>query len=341
LTSGAPAGGGPEQEDRTSSPRPGSSTFTIEGRAAPGLFVVGWLATIMGLGVLIVSVLSDEGLVSSGLFIVALVLLSVGLVAAAGAQGIERRARESAPGYLGPSPILVFIASIPVAVLALVIAVFPLSMAGIDITGPVGRLLSVLVQAIIYLALIRLLVVDTRALSWREMGVTWPGGRLPVELLAGAVFALPIIVVTGVISLLLVSLLGVTPTSPLPPTGEPVGLVLNLVAGALIAPVGEELFFRAFATTAWVLALGATRGIVRGGLFFAFVHVLTIEATGVGEGLSLALIGFVSRIPVGLVLGWLFVRRGSIWAPIGLHAAFNGILLVLAEMVPGAGAPAG
>src|SRR4029078_7658335 len=29
--------------------RPGSSTFTIEGRSAPGLFVVGWIATLAGL----------------------------------------------------------------------------------------------------------------------------------------------------------------------------------------------------------------------------------------------------------------------------------------------------
>ena len=30
--------------------RPGASTFTIEGRSAPALFVVGWLATLLGLG---------------------------------------------------------------------------------------------------------------------------------------------------------------------------------------------------------------------------------------------------------------------------------------------------
>jgi membrane protease YdiL (CAAX protease family) len=45
----------------------------------------------------------------------------------------------------------------------------------------------------------------------------------------------------------------------------------------------------------------------------------------------MAVVGFLGRLPVALVLGWLFIRRGSIWAPIGLHAAFNGILLVAAE----------
>jgi len=39
-----------------------------------------------------------------------------------------------------------------------------------------------------------------------------------------------------------------------------------------------------------------------------------------------------TRLPVAFVLGWVFVRRRSIWASIGLHSAFNAILLVLAHL---------
>ena len=39
-----------------------------------------------------------------------------------------------------------------------------------------------------------------------------------------------------------------------------------------------------------------------------------------------------SRIPIALALGWVFLRRGTVWASFGLHAAFNGILLVVAEV---------
>ena len=42
-------------------------------------------------------------------------------------------------------------------------------------------------------------------------------------------------------------------------------------------------------------------------------------------------------LPIALALGWLFVRRGSIYASIGLHATFNGFLLVLAEAATRAG----
>ncbi len=101
----------------------------------------------------------------------------------------------------------------------------------------------------------------------------------------------------------------VQPDSPLPPAGDHGGLLLNLVAGAIIAPIGEELLFRGFATTAWARDLGPRRALVQGALFFAVVHVLTITGGTAGGALGLAVIGFVARLPVALALGWLFVER--------------------------------
>jgi membrane protease YdiL (CAAX protease family) len=316
----------------------GSGTFTIEGRAAPALFVLGWLATIVGGGVLFVSLQTGAGAAKLVLFVVGLALISLGLVAAAGSQAIDRRARGVRP-YWGPSPILVFLACIPTAALPLVLLGVPLQLAGIDVDGPLVAVLALCVQAAVYVLLIRLLVVDTGSLTWSEMRIRRPSVAAFGELAYGAVWAVPIIFVTGLISLVLVSAFGVTPDSPLPPAREPAGLVLNLIAGAILAPIGEELFFRGFATTAWVKGLGVSRGIVRGGLFFALIHVLQIQATSVAEGLTLAFIAFAVRIPIGLMLGWLFIRRDTIWAPIGLHAAFNGILLLLAETVSRAPLP--
>jgi membrane protease YdiL (CAAX protease family) len=37
----------------------------------------------------------------------------------------------------------------------------------------------------------------------------------------------------------------------------------------------------------------------------------------------------VALLPVSLALGWLFLRRGSLYAAIGLHGTFNGIQVVL------------
>ena len=312
--------------------RPGTRTFTIEGRAAPALFVLGWLATLAGGGLLFIA-FQSAGTVQTVLLIAALLLLTIGLVTAAGSQGLERRKAGIEP-YAGPSPLLVFLASIPASLLGLVVLGIPLALLGIDREGPAIAVLSLAVQGLVYWALIRLLVVDTGALTWGQMGIRRPRRAIPWELLVGAGWAMPVILLTAPIAAILATFLDVLPESPLPPTGDPTGIVLNLLAGAIAAPIAEELFFRAFATTAWVRSLGERRGIIRAGLVFAFVHVLGVTAGGVGEGAALALIGFVSRIPIAIALCWLFVRRGTIWAPLGLHAAFNAILLLIAESNP-------
>ena len=56
----------------------------------------------------------------------------------------------------------------------------------------------------------------------------------------------------GVLAALLVGFLGTTPESPLPPTGTTEGLLLNLLTAAVLAPIGEEVFYRGFALTAWL-----------------------------------------------------------------------------------------
>lgn len=318
---GEPASAGP--------PGLGVTTFTIEGRSAPGLFVVGWLASIVGLGLIAVGLLSG-GAATLGLVVVGLVLLSVGLIAAAGSQGIERRARGTEP-YAGPSPLLVFAASIPVSILAVIAVGVPLGLVGVALDGPFGALLSVALQAIVYLALIRLLVVDTGALDWQAMGVRALDRGAIREIVGGAFWALPVIVVTVPVSAILLAVFPVTPESPLPPTGEAVGFALSLLAGALVAPFGEEILFRAFATTAWVRGVGRRQGVIRAALVFAVAHVLTTSGTSAGDAFGLAVVGFGTRIPIALALGWLFVRRGTVWASFGLHAAFNGVLLVIAE----------
>jgi len=311
--------------------RPGATTFTIEGRSAPALFVVGWLASLLGLGFIAVAVLAGGGLAAAALLVVGLLLLSVGLIAAAGSQGIERRARAILP-YLGPSPFLVFAASIPVSVLGLIVIAVPLGIVGVPLDGPIASLLSVTVQALVYVALVRLLAVDTGALDWAEMRVQKLDRRAVAEMAGGALWAVPVIAVTIPVSALLLALFPVTPISPLPPTGEPVGFAISLIAGVIVAPFGEEILFRAFATTAWVRGLGPRRGLIRAALVFAFAHVLTISGSSAGDAIGLAVVGFGTRIPIALALGWLFLRRGSIWASFGLHAAFNGVLLVVAEV---------
>jgi membrane protease YdiL (CAAX protease family) len=293
--------------------------------------VLGWLATVVGLGVAIVGY-QAVGVARFVLLALGLAILAIGLLAAAGSQAVERKARGTEP-YTGPSPIFLFAASIPIAYLGailvgVVIEAFGTRAGGLD---PRAELLLVTIQGGAYIAVIALLVVGSGALSWVEIGFR-PGLRRAVEDLAwGAIFAGPVIGLTVVATAILVAIFQVAPENPLPPTGQASGLLLHLLAGAVVAPIAEETLFRGVATTAWVRSLGVRAGIIRGAVFFALAHVLLLGGSTVTEGLAIAFVAFAGRLPIALVLGWMFVRRGSIYASIALHATFNGFLLVWAE----------
>ena len=92
------------------------------------------------------------------------------------------------------------------------------------------------------------------------------------------------------------------------------------------------MLFRGFATTAWVRGMGVRGGVVRAALVFAVAHVLTISGANAGDAFGLAVVGFATRLPIALALGWLFIRRGTVWSSFGLHAPFNLVLLVIAEV---------
>ncbi len=285
----------------------------------------------MGGGAVVVGFLSGGTAFGSLVFVGGMVVLDLGLVAGAGSQAIERRARGVEP-YLGPSPFLVVLVAVITVYLLAVVVGLPLSAAGVSVARPVAELVLVALSAAGYAGITRLLVVGTEALSWAEIGLAGPGRRAGAELAWGAALAGPVVLVTAVLSAAMVSALGVTPPSPLPPTGTAWGLALNLLGGAVLAPIGEEILFRGVATTAWVRGMGERGGIVRAALLFALLHVLFVGGDTFNQAAGAAIVGFVGRLPVALVLGWAYIRRGSLWAPIGLHAAFNAVLLVLAEL---------
>src|SRR6185369_8084832 len=91
----------------------GLTTFAIEGRHAPGLFVVGWLATLAGVALTAIVALGASGFGGAVISVASLFALSLGLILLSGSQTIERRAAGAA--YAGPSPLLVLIAVVAVS----------------------------------------------------------------------------------------------------------------------------------------------------------------------------------------------------------------------------------
>jgi membrane protease YdiL (CAAX protease family) len=307
----------------------GLTDFTIEGRRAPALFVVGWLAVIASFG------LASLALFGSGsgnpiFWLLTFTAASVGLILLGGSQSFERRAAGAA--YAGPSPMLVLLAAVAVTQVAGFAVGLPLQAVGASIPREIGDLIAVSIQALVFIGVVRLMVVGPGALSWRDMGLTGDRRAAGRHLVAGAVYAGPVIFLTTVVALAVVALVQVVPESPLPPTGTLPGLLAHLLAGAVIAPIAEEVLFRGFALTAWRRTAGTRAAIVRSSIVFVLAHVLLIGGDRFEDALKLAFVAGAVRIPVALALGWIFVRTGSLWASIGLHAAFNGILIVLAEL---------
>jgi len=314
---------------------PRRATFSLEGRAAPGLYLVGWALAIAGLGSIFIAVAGGSGAGAGIAFVLGIAALSVGLVAGAGSQALQRRADRL--DYTGPSPILVFAAALGLTL----VAGFAIGSLGIIDDGAPAVLASVLISASITLGLVGLVVVSPGALSWREMGFRLPRageGSVLGDVAWGIALAVPTLFGTGILAAGLIAILGVTPEAPLPPATDPAGIAVNLVAAAVVAPLWEEAFFRGFVTTAWARTAGPRAAIVRGAVFFALIHVVTLGGTDFESAARVALIAFVIRLPVGLVLGWVFLRRRTLVAPVTLHATYNAIPVLLVAI--GGGLPA-
>ncbi len=316
----------PRSEPSAAPPVPGASIFSLEGRAAPALYLIGWLGALMGLATVTVSFLASGSGAAPWLFLGGLIVLALGLVSAAGSQAVER-GRDLTLDYRGPSPVLTFLAVIALTLVAIVVVLAPLSALGVSAESPLATTVSLVLTTLMYLAVVRLLVVGPGALAWKDMGLHHRPAEAVRDLLVGALIAVPVLGFTLILGGLLAGFLEPAP-SPLPKAGDALALVANLVSAAVLAPIGEELFFRGFATTAWARVRGARPAIIRGAAFFALAHVITLFDASFGTGAQHALFSFIALLPVGIALGWVFLSRRSLYAAIGLHAAFNALQVI-------------
>jgi membrane protease YdiL (CAAX protease family) len=318
----------PPPEGRELQGPPGGRIFSLEDRRAPSLYLLAWLLSVGGLALLLVAVLAAGGLGRLVLFIVGGVGFGLGLAFAAGSQIVERRDRRP-DRYRGPAPLLAF--GIVLAWSTLLSGLL-VGTGLLDPAAPIGFLGSLVAVALAYVVVVWLFVVRSGALTWRDMG--WParGPGAARWILRDAGFSIAVMLPTtlGILVLggLLATVLGVSPPDVLPTPGSSVEALAVAIGAAIVAPVGEELFFRGFALTAWWRDLGAQTAIIRSAVLFAIVHIANIQTTSFGEGAAQALLQTLVILPVGLVLGLLFVRNGMVGAISG-HVTYNTLLLLL------------
>jgi membrane protease YdiL (CAAX protease family) len=316
---------------------PGGRVFSLEDRPAPGLYLVAWLLAVAGVAILVVGGLTQERGLALVLGLVGLASIGLGLAAGAGYQVLARRDRHPA-AYRGPSPLIVF--GVALASSAVVAGVaFALGLG--DPTAPVGFLGGLTVVAVGYAASVWFLVVRTGALGWAEMGwPAWTGRGRPLRLLADIGYAIaltiPATFAVLIFATIVSRILGVEAPDVLPVPRTSFEAFSVAAAAAFVAPVGEELFFRGFALTAWQRDLGPRSALLRSSFFFALVHIANVSSTTFREGASQALLQFVVILPLGILLGLLFQQRGMI-ASIAGHVSYNGLLLVLLYVASRAG----
>jgi membrane protease YdiL (CAAX protease family) len=312
---------------------PGGGIFTLEGRTAPGLYLVSWVASVVGLvlvfllGPLASSEIGRVLLVGAGA-----VLLTIGLAVGCGYQVVQRRDRHP-ERYRGPAPLLVFATYFFALGLLGLAAV---SGGLVDPAQPLGFVSIGALQALGYAIIVWLFVVRTGALSWSAMGwPTWQGGRAR-EVLGAIGVAVAVMLPTTFVMLILGGLLGlllgVEAPDVLPTPGSSLEALAIATVAALIIPAGEELFFRGFALTAWLRDLGPRSALIRSSVFFAVIHIANITTDSFTEGAAQALLQTTVILPLGFVLGWLFLRRGMSGAIAG-HVTYNATLLFLSLLV--------
>ena len=97
------------------------------------------------------------------------------------------------------------------------------------------------------------------------------------------------------------------------------GLLVNLLVLALIPAIGEELTFRG------VLQQALTKGCKN-------VHVAVWLSAFIFSFIHFQFYGFLPRMFLGLLLGYLFYYSGSIWTSILMHFANNGTAVVVSYL---------
>jgi membrane protease YdiL (CAAX protease family) len=311
--------------------RPG--LLQLAGREAPALYVIGLLATVLGASALVAGI-AGAGV---GLAIVALVLIGVGGIALSGASALQRHVDTPAAGWRGPGPLAIFWTTIPWALLAQVLVAALLTALGTAtaLSTPLGTLALATASNLATVLIVGLVVVGSGAVRWRDLVLATPAaspstlpqpdrrGGLAGDLFWGVALALPILTAAGLFATLVMNGTGLSAPVVLPPAMSGVDLAANVLTAGLIAPIGEELLYRGVIAQAWARQSSARRAILFSAIVFAFAHTLTVGGTSVGDALSVAAVAFIVRLPLGIALGWLWIRRRSLIATIALHASYN------------------
>ena len=96
-----------------------------------------------------------------------------------------------------------------------------------------------------------------------------------------------------------------------------------LLTGALAPAIAEEFFFRGFVLSAFRSKLSASRSVLLSALLFGLFHVIA--------GSVLSIEKFLPTIILGIAIGYVAIRTGSLLPGILLHTLHNGLVFSMSR----------
>jgi sodium transport system permease protein len=96
-----------------------------------------------------------------------------------------------------------------------------------------------------------------------------------------------------------------------------------LLTAAVSPAIAEEFFFRGFVLSAFRSKLSKFRSVLFSALLFGLFHVIA--------GSVLSIEKFLPTIILGLVIGFVAIRTGSLWPGILLHTLHNGLVFSMSR----------
>lgn len=153
--------------------------------------------------------------------------------------------------------------------------------------------------------------------SWRSLGFRWPGAVrwwFPLAIVGGAF-------VTIWVWVGLLYALGIAPESNIPENAYDyaVPVIMLGLLSVIAAPLGEEVFFRAFLFQGVAKRWGMWAGIVFSAFIFGLAHA--------GAPDSWLLLPAIAAI--GGIFAWGFAKSGSIYPSLFAHVIFNSVSFIV------------
>lgn len=96
-------------------------------------------------------------------------------------------------------------------------------------------------------------------------------------------------------------------------------LIITIVLVGVLGPIAEEIFFRGYVLPGLVKRFGIGRSLLLSSLMFGLFHI--------DPG------AIVPTFALGLALGWVYLKTGSIWPAMFAHGLHNTVAVLVAKYV--------